>query len=201
LPDPDLVVAMYVRQEAVLSSQIEGAQSSLDDVLTFELDPTGREVPRDVPEVVNHVNAMNHGLRRMALLPPSLQLIAEIHGMLLAGVRGAARRPGEFRALQNGVGAGNVPLAHAALAPPPTTAMWDALGNLERFLHADDELPVLVRRGLAYPQFETIRPFLDGSGRFGRPLITFLLCHRGVLHRPILVATASNAPPHTATSR
>lgn len=186
LPNPDLFVAMYVRQEAVLSSQIEGTQSSLDDVLTFELDPTGREVPHDVGDVVNYVKAMNYGLQRLETLPVSLRLIAEIHGILLAGGRGATKQPGEFRRSQNWIGAGNVPLERASFVPPPAAAMWKALDNLERFLHADDGTSVLVQCGLAHAQFETIHPFLDGNGRVGRLLITFLLCERGVLHRPIL---------------
>ncbi len=186
LPDPDLFVAMYVRQEAVLSSQIEGTQSSLDDVLRFELDPAGSEFPVDVIEVVNYVRAMNHGLERIETLPLSLRLIQEIHGVLLEDVRGADRQPGEFRSSQNWIGAGIVPLERATFIPPPAHAMWQALDNLERFFHQDHGLPVLVHAGLAHAQFETIHPFLDGNGRVGRLLITFLLCHRGVLQRPVL---------------
>lgn len=185
LPDPDLFVAMYVRREAVLSSQIEGTQSSLDDVLTFELDPRGQELPLDVEEVVNYVRAMNYGLDRLATLPLSLRLIREIHGVLLRNVRGAEKQPGEFRTSQNWIGGGNVPLARAAFVPPPVAEMGPALDNFERFLH-DDALPVLVQCALAHAQFETIHPFLDGNGRVGRLLIPFLLCQRGVLHRPLL---------------
>ena len=185
LPDPDLFVAMYVRREAVLSSQIEGTQSSLDDVLEFELGPGERDLPRDVGEVVNYVRAMNYGLDRLASLPLSLRLIREIHGELLFNVRGADRSPGEFRTSQNWIGAGRVPLEHAIFVPPPVHEMTIALDNLERFLHADD-IPVLLHCALAHAQFETIHPFLDGNGRVGRLLITFLLCHRGVLERPLL---------------
>jgi Fic family protein len=186
LPDADLFVAMYVRQEAVLSSQIEGTQSSLDDVLAFELDPHGQELPQDVTEVVNYVRAMNYGLERLTALPLSLRLIREIHGVLLTGVREAAKQPGEFRTSQNWIGAGNVPLARATFIPPPAVEMRDSLDNLERFLHEETSLPILVHCGLAHAQFETIHPFLDGNGRVGRLLITFLLYHRGILHRPVL---------------
>src|SRR4051794_4722481 len=190
VPDPDLFVAMYVRQEAVLSSQIEGTQSSLDDVLRFELDPGGSEFPVDVIEVVNYVRAMNHGLERIETLPLSLRLIQEIHGVLLEDVLGADRQPGEFRSSQNWIGAGIMPLERATFIPPPAHAMWEALDNLERFFHQDHGLPVLFHAGLAHAQFETIHPFLDGNGRVGRLLITFLLCHRGVLQRPVLCLSA-----------
>ncbi len=186
LPNADLFVAMYVRQEAVLSSQIEGTQSSLDDLLAFELDPGGQELPQDVAEVINYVRAMNYGLDRLMTLPLSLRLIREIHAVLLEGVRGASKQPGEFRTSQNWIGAGNVPLARATFVPPPVSEMWTALNDLERFMHEEDSSPVLIYCGLAHAQFETIHPFLDGNGRVGRLLITFLLYHRGVLHRPAL---------------
>ena len=186
LPNPDLFVAMYVRQEAVLSSQIEGTQSTLDDVLAFELDEHAREVPRDVEEVVNYVRAMNYGLERLQMLPLSLRLIREIHGELLRGVRGAERTPGEFRTSQNWIGAGHVPLEQARFVPPPVGEMRGALDNFEKFLHGEDEMPALLHCGLAHAQFETIHPFLDGNGRVGRLLITFLLCHRKTLQRPLL---------------
>ncbi|MGH2616874.1 MAG: Fic family protein [Thermomicrobiales bacterium] len=189
LPDPDLFVAMYVRQEAVLSSQIEGTQSSLDDVLTFELDPSGSETPVDVVEVVNYVRAMNYGLDRIESLPLSLRLIREIHGVLLENVRGSERRPGEFRSSQNWIGGGFVPLERATYVPPPVHAMRDALDNFERYLH-EETTPTLVHAGLAHAQFETIHPFLDGNGRVGRMLITLLLCYRGVLQRPVLYLSA-----------
>jgi Fic family protein len=185
LPDADLFVAMYVRQEAVLSSQIEGTQSSLDDVLAFELDPHGREMPQDVTEVVNYIRAMNYGLQRLETLPLSLRLIKEIHEILLTGVRGTHKQPGEFRTSQNWIGAGNVPLEQATFVPPPPAQMQDSLGNLERFLH-ETSLPVLIHAGIAHAQFETIHPFLDGNGRIGRLLITFLLVHHGILHQPLL---------------
>jgi Fic family protein len=190
LPDPDLFVAMYVRQEAVLSSQIEGTQSSLDDVLAFELDPEGSKLPVDVVEVVNYVRAMNYGLDRLEALPLSLRLIREIHSILMEGVRGADKQPGEFRSTQNWIGAGLVPLERATFVPPPAPAKRDALDDLERFLHEDHGLPVLVHVGLAHAQFETIHPFLHGNGRVGRLLITLLLCHREVLRLPVLYLSA-----------
>lgn len=186
LPNPDLFIAMYVRREAVDSSKIEGTQSSLQDVLAFELDPALRNLPEDVEEVVNYVRAMNYGLDRVAILPLSLRLIREIHAELLHNVRGADKMPGEFRTTQNWIGAGNVPLNRATFVPPPVHEMQDALDNLEAFLHNDHGLPVLVHSALAHLQFETIHPFLDGNGRVGRLLIAFLLVHRDVLHRPLL---------------
>lgn len=185
LPNPDLFVAMYVRHEAVLSSQIEGTQSTLEDVLEFELDADGRDRPKDVAEVVNYVCAMNYGLKRLEELPLSLRLLREIHGRLLDGVRGSQATPGEFRRTQNWIGSQGCNLNTAAFVPPPVPQMHEALRHLEGFLH-DDTLPVLVHCGLAHAQFETIHPFLDGNGRVGRLLITFLLCQRGVLERPLL---------------
>lgn len=186
LPNPDFFVAMYVRREAVLSSQIEGTQSSLDDVLSFELDSSLRGLPNDVGEVVNYVRAMNYGLDRLADLPLSLRLIREIHAELLRDGRGAEKQPGEFRTSQNWIGAGSVSLLHATFVPPPPDAMRDALDNLERFLHEAPEVPALIQCGLVHAQFETIHPFLDGNGRVGRMLITFLLCQGAILRRPLL---------------
>jgi Fic family protein len=187
VPDADLFVGMYVRREAVLSSQIEGSQTTLEDLLAFELDAQGRERPRDVDEVVNYVRAMNHGLARLQSLPLSLRLIREVHLELLQGTRGGQRRPGEFRTIQNYIAAGRVPISRAIFVPPPVDAMLPALDDLERFLNDErPELPVLVQCGLAHAQFETIHPFLDGNGRVGRLLIALLLCQRGALQRPLL---------------
>lgn len=185
LLNPELFVAMYVRREAVLSSQIEGTQSTLDDVLTFELDPRGQDVPRDVEEVVNYVTAMTYGLQRLPVLPLSQRLIREIHRLLLGSGRGSERQPGEFRTSQNWIGPQGASLAEATFVPPPVHEMNEALHNFESFLH-DPTYPALIHCGLAHAQFETIHPFLDGNGRVGRLLITFLLCHRGVMHRPLL---------------
>ena len=186
LPHPDLFVYMYVRKEAVLSSQIEGTQSSLQDLLAEEAHVASADRPRDVEEVVNYVRAMNHGLARLGELPVSVRLIREIHEQLLAGVRGSRLTPGELRRSQNWIGPGGCTLAEATFVPPPPDEVPKALGDLERFLHADVRLPLLVQIGLAHAQFETIHPFLDGNGRVGRLLITFLLCEKGALHKPVL---------------
>ena len=177
---------MYVRKEAVLSSQIEGTQSSLQDLLSAEAQLFDHDRPRDVDEVLNYVSAMNHGLERLATLPVSTRLIREIHRELLTGVRGSHLTPGELRTTQNWIGPGGCTLAEAIFVPPPPTEVPHALGDLERFLHADDGLPLLIKIGLAHAQFETIHPFLDGNGRVGRLLITFLLCERQVLPKPVL---------------
>ena len=186
LPDPDLFVAMYVRKEAVLSSQIEGTQSSLDDLLSAEADLFDPVLPRDVDEVVNYVQAMNHGLGRLADLPVSVRLVREIHEKLLTGVRGGDRRPGELRDRQNWIGAQGAGRAEALFVPPPPGEVPGALADLERFLHAPSPMAPLVRVALAHAQFETIHPFLDGNGRVGRLLIAFLLCEAGLLRRPVL---------------
>lgn len=178
LPNPDLFVAMYVRQEAVLSSQIEGTQSTLEDVLEFEIDEQGNEHPKDIQEVVNYINAMNYGLQRLNELPLCLRLIREIHQKLLDGVRGSDRSPGEFRKSQNWIGHEGCNLKTASFIPPPVAQMQQALDNLEKFIHYNKNLPVLIQCGLIHAQFETIHPFLDGNGRVGRLLITFLLCQK-----------------------
>jgi len=186
VPNPDLFVAMYVRREAVLSSQIEGTQSTLEDLLAAQLEPSAPGLPDDIDEVVNYVSAMNYGLERLATLPPSKRLIREIHAELLRTGRGAHRLAGEFRQNQNWIGPENAPIERATFVPPPVPQMHVALDDFERFLNDDHQLPVLVRVGLAHAQFETIHPFLDGNGRVGRLLITFMLVHHGVLHRPVL---------------
>jgi len=185
LPNPDLFLAMYVRREAVLSSQIEGTQSTLEDVLSYELDPKQREVPQDVEEVVNYVRAMNYGLERLATLPLSLRLIREIHAELLRGARGADRMPGRFRETQNWIGPEGASIVEATFVPPPVAPMTESLVNLESFFHGGAH-PPLIACAMAHAQFETIHPFLDGNGRVGRLLITFQLVHAGVLHRPLL---------------
>jgi Fic family protein len=186
LPNPDLFVYMYVRKEAVLSSQIEGTQSSLQDLLAAEAHVADAHRPKDVAEVVNYVRAMKHGLLRLAELPVSSRLIREIHAELLHGTRGSRLAPGELRNTQNWIGPVGCTLADATFVPPPPSEVPAALGALETFLHAQDDMPLLVKIGLAHAQFETIHPFLDGNGRVGRLLITFLLCERGVLAKPVL---------------
>ncbi len=186
LPDAPLFLYMYVRKEALLSSQIEGTQSSFSDLLLFE----DNEVPGvpidDVQEVSNYVAAMTHGLNRLKEgFPLSLRLIREIHGILLSGSRGSTKQPGEFRRSQNWIG-GTRP-GNAAFVPPPPEHVLDCMSDLEKFIHADTpEIPMLIKAGLVHVQFETIHPFLDGNGRLGRLLITLLLCDEGILTDPIL---------------
>ncbi len=186
LPNPDLFVMMYVRKEAVLSSQIEGTQSSLQDLLAAEARIFSDTRPRDVEEVINHVRAMNHGLPRLRDLPVSIRLIREIHAILLRNVRGRHAAPGELRRTQNWLGPAGCTLSEATFVPPPAHLVPKLLGEWEAFLHRDDDLPVLVKVGLAHAQFETIYPFLDGNGRLGRLLVTFLLAERGLLQKPVL---------------
>ena len=186
LPNADLFVFMYVRKEAVLSSQIEGTQSSLQDLLSAEAQLFDEHMPRDVDEVINYVRAMNHGLARLPDLPVSVRLIREIHAELLRGVRGGRLQPGELRTTQNWIGPAGCTLNTAAFVPPPHHVVPQALSDLEKFLHEDNSLPPLVKIALAHVQFETIHPFLDGNGRVGRLLITFLLTEARVLHKPVL---------------
>ena len=185
LPDPAIFLYSYIRKEAVLSSQIEGTQSSLSDLMLFELEGMAGVPVDDVQEVSNYVAAMNHGLERMKTLPLSLRLLKEIHGVLLAKGRGSSREPGEFRRSQNWIG-GSRP-GNAFFVPPPPDQILECLGALEKILHNDPvKTPVLIKAALAHVQFETIHPFLDGNGRLGRLLITFLLCAEGVLREPLL---------------
>ena len=186
LPDPRLFIYAYVRKEAVLSSQIEGTQSSLSDLMLFESTNAPGIPLDDIREVSNYVAALEHGLDRMKNgFPLSNRLIREIHGILLNSGRGSERSPGEFRRTQNWIG-GTRP-GNALFVPPPPAEMTACMGDLEQFLHAEqDGLPALLRAALAHVQFETIHPFLDGNGRVGRLLITLLLCHAGVLTEPLL---------------
>ena len=185
LPDEATFLYAYVRKEAVLSSQIEGTQSTLSDLLRFELEEAPGVPLKDVVEVSNYVAALNHGLRRLEEgFPLCNRLIREIHNVLLYRGRGSDKAPGDFRHSQNWIG-GTRP-GDAEFVPPPHTAVPDCMTALERFYQADDGMPFLVRAGLAHVQFETIHPFLDGNGRVGRLLITLLLCNAGVLHQPLL---------------
>jgi len=186
LPNPDLFVAMFVHKEAVLSSQIEGTQASLDDVLEFEAGAASADLPGDVAEAVNYVAAMNYGMERIKELPLSLRLMKEIHKRLLEHVRGGEKEPGEFRRSQNWVGPMGTSLTEAMYVPPSVDDMNRAMGDLESFLHDRRPLPPLIKCGLVHSQFETVHPFLDGNGRMGRLLITFLLCQQGILERPLL---------------
>jgi Fic family protein len=186
LPDTPLFLYMYVRKEALLSSQIEGTQSSLSELLLFESEDVPGVPLDDVQEVSNYIGAMNHGLNRIREgFPLSLRLIREIHEALLSKGRGSTKQPGEFRRSQNWIG-GTRP-GNALFVPPPPDRVMDLMAGLEEFIHADTpEIPFLVKAGLVHVQFETIHPFLDGNGRLGRLLITFLLCTHGILKEPIL---------------
>jgi Fic family protein len=186
LPDPNTLLYSFVRKEAVLSSQIEGTQSSLSDLLLFEQDVVPGVPESDVKETANYIAALNHGLERMATgFPLSLRLIREMHERLLASGRGQGLDPGEFRRSQNWIG-GSRPGA-ARFVPPPADEVTTAMGALELFLHdAPGPTPILLKAGLAHAQFETIHPFLDGNGRVGRLLVTLLLCSENVLTHPLL---------------
>ncbi len=188
LPNPDLFAVMYVRKEAVLSSQIEGTQSSLQDVLAAEAHLMSSTTPKDVGEVINYVNAMNYGLKRLEQLPVSIRLIREIHENLMKDVRGSHPHltPGELRRSQNWIGPTGCTLNEATFVPPPPHEVMRVLGDLEKFIHSQSDLPALIQIGLAHAQFETIHPFLDGNGRIGRLLITLLLCQREILIKPVL---------------
>jgi len=184
LPAPPLFLFMYVRKEALLSSQIEGTQSSLSDLLLFENDEIPKVAIDDVQEVSNYVAAMQYGLKRLREgFPLSLRLIREIHDILLRKGRGSRQQPGEFRRTQNWIG-GTRP-GNALFVPPPPNELPACLDNFEEFLH-DEKTPPLIRAALAHVQFESIHPFLDGNGRLGRLLITFMLCADGVLKEPML---------------
>ncbi|MDH5666822.1 MAG: Fic family protein [Nitrospira sp.] len=186
LPDPHLFLYAYVRKEALLSSQIEGTQSSLSDLLLFELEEAPGAPRDEVAEVSNYVGALTHGLERLRTgFPISNRLIREVHAKLLSHGRGSDKLPGEFRRSQNWIGGTRPGNAH--FVPPPPQDIDDCMGQLERFVHDDAHaLPVLVKAALAHVQFETIHPFLDGNGRVGRLLITLLLCHAGILAEPLL---------------
>src|SRR5579864_4937331 len=186
LPDLSLFIYAYVRKEAVVSSQIEGTQSSFSDLLLFENEEAPGVPIEDVQEVSNYVAALSHGMNRLREgFPLSLRLIREIHEVLLAKGRGSEKQPGEFRRSQNWIG-GSRP-GNAVFVPPPPELVLDCMGSLELFLHEDrPDLPLLIKAGLVHVQFETIHPFLDGNGRLGRLLITFLLCAQNVIREPIL---------------
>ncbi len=186
LPNPDLFIAMYVKKEALLSSQIEGTQASLEGVLEFEADMPLKEDINQVREVFNYIQAMNHGMDRLKTLPMSLRLIKEIHRTLMEGVRGADKTPGEFKRSQNWVGPKGAPLNQATYVPPPPDETNAAMGLLEKYLYEKDNTPPLVKIALIHSQFETIHPFLDGNGRIGRLLVTYYLFWQGILNKPLL---------------
>lgn len=185
LPDTELFLYMYVRKEALLSSQIEGTQSSFSDLLIYENNGTPGVPIDDVAEVSSYVASMNYGLERLNDLPLSLRLIREIHEILMRNSRGGTKQPGEFRTTQNWIG-GSRP-GNAVFVPPPPEYLMECLDNLEKFIHDENiAMPTLIKAALLHVQFETIHPFLDGNGRLGRLLITFVLCAAGLLKKPLL---------------
>jgi len=186
IPDPDLFVYLYVRKEALLSSQIEGTQCSLEDVLNPDVEPISDSLHHDLAEVSNYVKAMNAGLKRLEKLPIGTRLIKEMHAILMKRVRESNKTPGEFRRSQNWIGRPDATLATAEFVPPPPEDVDPLMSDLEKFIHQDDRTPVLIKAALIHAQFETIHPFLDGNGRLGRLLITYLLCYWKVLDKPLL---------------
>jgi len=188
LPDPDQFLYTFIRKEAVLSSQIEGTQSSLSDLLLFENDAAPGVPREDAQETANYIAAMDHGIqeiRKADGLPLSSRLLREVHKILLESGRGSEKLPGEFRRDQNWIGGTRA--ANARYVPPPWTEVGTAVGNLEKFLHDEfGQTPILIKAAIAHAQFETIHPFLDGNGRVGRLLITLLMCSEGALRRPLL---------------
>jgi Fic family protein len=186
VPDPDRFVLMYLRREAVVSSQIEGTHASLMDVLEHEAEVEHATARVDVREIVNYVRAMEEGIARLQTLPLGRRLMCEVHGVLMENVRGGEQHktPGEFRRSQIWIGGGSP--ATARFVPPPAEVVPESFANLEEFLHDPSPMPPLVKVGLAHAQFETIHPFLDGNGRTGRLLITFWLVEQGILRKPLL---------------
>lgn len=190
LPNPHLLIAPYIRREAVLSSRIEGTQTSLSELLLDEVDDATQEKNADVEEVRNHVRALEHGIELLKQLPLSLRLVRELHRDLMQGVRGANKTPGEFRAGQNIVGSKGQDELTAPYVPPPVDEMNAALSDWEKYLNADDGLPTLIQCALQHVQFESIHPFWDGNGRVGRLLITLFLISKGRLSQPLLYLSA-----------
>ena len=196
LPNPHLLVGPFIRREAVLSSRIEGTRTDLRHLYVYEagqlalpgLEPTPPE--SDVHEVLNHVRALEYGLKRLDTLPVSLRLIREVHARLLEGVRGETGTPGEFRHSQNWIGPRGCTLNEAAFVPPPPDELMPALDAFERYLYAEDSYPPLVRLAFLHYQFEAIHPFVDGNGRMGRLLVVLLLVHWGLLPLPLLYLSA-----------
>ena len=184
LPDVDFFIRMYVTKEATLSSQVEGTTATFIDAIKANSKVKDPEIRNDVDEILNYIDAMNYGLKRLKSLPLSLRLIKEIHRKLLKGVRGKSKSPGEFRRTQNWIGGRTIQTAN--FIPPPHNEVLRLLSNLEKFMHDKSPIPVLIKIGLIHSQFEAIHPFLDGNGRVGRLLITFYLCHEGILKKPLL---------------
>ncbi len=184
LPDLDFFIFMYVRKEAALSSEIEGTKATMVDSLRAEVEKTS-DLPKDVERIFHYIKAINYGLKRLGSLPLSLRLIKEIHNKLLSGTDDArGKTPGEFRRSQNWIGGATIQTAR--YVPPASELLMDALSDLEKFMHSEDQISPLVKTALIHAQFETLHPFLDGNGRTGRLLITFYLCQQGILERPAL---------------
>lgn len=190
LPNPHLLISPYIRREAILSTRIEGTQATFSEVLRDEVIETPKRGSTDLREVNNYVASLEYGVARLDQLPISLRLVCELHERLLAGVRGEATRPGEFRQIQNFIGLDHSRIADAMFVPPPPAEMMDALYDWERFVHMRDALPDLIQCALIHHQFETIHPFIDGNGRLGRLLITLFLLERQRLTQPLLYLSA-----------
>lgn len=186
LPNPHLLISPFIRREAVTSSRIENTQSGLDDLFFFEADQTEPPPASDVKEVFNYVRAMEYGIERLRALPISSRLICEIHGILMDGVRGESATPGSMRTSQNWIGSPGCTLMDATYVPPPVPEMKQCFSDLERYIHSNPQEPALIQCALVHYQFEAIHPFLDGNGRIGRLLITFMLLEKGLLSQPLL---------------
>jgi len=190
LPNPYLLIAPYVRREAVSSSRIEGTQASLNDLFFFEAEEQQLPKVPDVREVRNYVRAMEYGINRLKKLPVSIRLVREIHKILMEGVRGKHATPGELRRTQNWIGPPGCTLNESTYVPPPVEEMKQSLGEWEKYLHSNPKQPPLIQCALMHYQFETVHPFLDGNGRIGRLLITFFLCEKNYLTQPLLYLSA-----------
>ena len=190
LPNPHLLIRPFLRKEAVLSSMIEGTQTSISDLFLYEASGTKRDPRGDAREVANYVRAMEQGLERLETLPLSVRLFNEIHGVLMEGVRGKEMRPGELRTEQVWIGAEGTTIGEAHFVPPPAESVRDLLLDLERFVNEDPEMPPLIQCALMHYQFETIHPYFDGNGRIGRLLIVLFLCAKKVLPTPLLYLSA-----------
>ncbi|KKT26379.1 MAG: hypothetical protein UW11_C0014G0004 [Parcubacteria group bacterium GW2011_GWA2_43_9b] len=186
LPDSNYFILSYLRKEATLSSKIEGTKATFVDVAKAQVGVVDEETPNDYREIINYIDAINYGLRRIRKeeFPFSLRLLREIHAKLLSGVRGQHKTPGEFRKSQNWIGGASIRTAH--YIPPAAEEIWKSLDNFEKFIHDTRPMPALIKIGIIHSQFETIHPFLDGNGRMGRLLITLLLCHYKILNKPTL---------------
>jgi Fic family protein len=190
LPNPHMLIGPFLRHEAVLSSRIEGTLATEEELLLFEVNPSSEAKTPDVREVANYVRALEYGFKRMKELPVSLRLIRELHERMLEGVRGADRRPGSFRTIQNYIANPGQPIQDARFVPPPITELAASLDQFEKFLNVKSGLPLLIDLALTHYQFETIHPFVDGNGRIGRLLLSLLLCERGPLVKPLLYLSA-----------